>query len=695
MNADPEMVEIFLEESREGLEQLNLDLVQLEANAGDQELLDRIFRAVHTMKGTCGFLGFDHLEEITHAAEDVLGAVRRGELRVTADLTTSLLRLADVVEQALNLIAEEGSDEHVDANLVAPLLRTHLSEGPLPQQPEAPVAERDAAAARAEPAHAREASVRVDVKVLDQLQDLVSDIAFARAQLAEEIVGNERMAEPYRRLRQASKQLQDIVMFARMQPIATVLNKLPRIVRDLAQEQNKRVDLTISDKDVGVDKAINELILDPLIHVLRNAVDHGIELPNDRLAAGKTDFGTIDISVTVSGSRVRLTVSDDGRGIDPEALADKVIAAGHRTKAEMAGRTPAEILDLVFIPGLSTASAITKTSGRGVGMDVVRSAAEQVGGTAELRSTPGQGTTVILDLPLTLAIVNVIVVRVAGISYALPQIDVETMVRLEPAEQAEALLNVEDALFLRREDELTPLVPASVIAPKAPPLAGGAVLELVLLRSGGRRFGFIVDQVEDNFEAVVKPLPNVIRGISPYGGATVLPDGRAALILDIGALGRGIDVSAVEAANRGRTTPVAPDLGAPVLLVAGLDDRRNAVLLDEVERLVQVPTSAIERAGEQLVFQYDDRIVRLVDHAGVLTQSSAGALGTPEMANVVICRRGDELVGLAVARIIEIRSGPASWSAVTDSRVSGTSVIDGRVTDLVDLGAYGAAGGPT
>ncbi len=627
---DDEIVREFLEESRENLDQLDRDLVALESRSTDPELLAQVFRTFHTIKGTCGFLGYRHLEGITHAGENLLSALRDGSLHLDAASTTSLLRLVDAVRSVLATVEATGTDGDDDhAALIADLER-HL-------HPEATVADEPAAAPAVESAAKvapAEATVRIDVAVLDKLLDLVGELVVTRAQIGalDDEEEDTPLSAPYRRLRLLTDELSDGVMAARLQPIATITGKLGRVVRDLAADLGKRVRVEIEGTDLGVDKTVNEALRDPLLHLVRNAVDHGIELPDTRVQAGKPAEGLVRIRAHRAAGRIHLELSDDGRGIDTDRLVARAIATGVLSDADAAALSPQEARQLVFRAGLSTKDGVTKVSGRGVGMDVVQAALHQIGGSIAIDSAPGQGTVTRISVPLTLAVVPTLVVRCAGVRYVLPQLDVVEILRLEDDGSGAPVA-------LR--DRCLPLVHLADVL-RLPAAQGRSGRSVAVVRAHGGRIGVILDAVEDTAETIVKPLPAALRPIAAYAGVTILGDGQPALVLDAAGVAASADVAVDASPLRDSDDAPAPPA---LLVVRDAAGRGLAIPLAAVRRIEQVPAGVVDRTSGVAAVPHLGGALPLFDLSGV---------GSGEVAQVVVCDSSIGPVGLLVHRVEDL-----------------------------------------
>ena len=712
MTEDDEIVQAFLEESGENLDQLDRDLVELEARPRDPELLAQVYRAIHTVKGTCGFLGYDRLEALTHAGEDLLDALRSERLLLDVEIVTALLGLNDAVRAALARIAatgEEGPDAHQStiAALTACLNRTDSPSTAGREETAAP--EQIAVLEETEPpapaTAALESSVRVEVAVLDRLKDLVGELILARSQIGNVAAETEEgpLVLPYRQLRRVTAALQENIMQARLQPVGAVTGKFPRIARDLAGSMGKRIRVELDGEDVGVDKAVNESLRDALLHLVRNTVDHGIESPAERVAAGKDPEGRLCIRASHEGGRIRLELSDDGRGIDPRGLAARAVSAGLITRECADALSSGECMELMFMPGLSTKAEITTVSGRGVGMDIVRTNLNQIGGSIEVSSELGRGTVFRIDVPLTLAVVPIVQVWSGGGRYALPQLHVQEVVHLDPAAVHSSVDDVDGARIHRLRERLLPLVELADqlgVTAAATPADG---LMIVVVEIHGKRFGLVVDAVGDTTEVVVEPLTRATRSIAVFAGVTILADGRPTLIVDLNALAAAAGVVAVRD-DRPREVEVSDDVvdESSVLLATGFGGGHLAVSLSAVRRLERFPCQLVQRSGEVDVVQYGDAILPLLRLDALLPDSRAdgnGASGpAAEHVQTIVCHSSGGPVGLVVERIHDVVPEPSAPAQPSSRRgVIRRLVIDDRVTELLDveaLVAHARAGAP-
>jgi two-component system, chemotaxis family, sensor kinase CheA len=798
-----DIVEEFLVESHENLDQLDADLVALEQEPESRDRLSSIFRTIHTIKGTSGFLAFNRLEEVTHVGENLLSRLRDGELTLTPHRTSVLLSMVDTVRDLLTSIESSGGEGSVDVSAVvaaisavmddnaapapaavaapaapagtkaparkAPARKAAASKPPAAKKaaaPKAPAAKRAAApraaakkapaapasvpvprpapeetpvvadatpeppvpvetpqhkelpavtdvAPTTEPAEAEEhapagdgaprravadSTIRVDVDLLDELMLLVGELVLTRNQIVQYVgrTNDTDLIRASQRLNLIASELQEGVMKTRMQPIDHIWSKLPRVVRDLGIQCGKTVRLDMEGKDTELDKTLLEAVKDPLTHLVRNSVDHGIEKPDARKAAGKPAEGVLTLRAKHESGQVVVEVADDGAGIDPVKLGKKAVERGLITVAQLDRMSPTDILQLIFLPGFSTAAAVTNVSGRGVGMDVVKTNIESIGGTIEVESEAGRGTVCRLRIPLTLAIVPALTVECAGDRYAIPQISLQELVSLDAEKAANAVEEVGGAPVYRLRGELLPLVRLTDVLGLPSDRHDGHVV-IAVLRSEGRRFGLVVDRVINTEEIVVKAVGGQLKAIGLYSGATVLGDGTVALILDVQALARR--ALRTETSERGQEAreaaraAVAAETDRQRMLLAAIGGgRRVAIPLDTVTRLEQVRVESVERVGNREVVQYRGAIlpmVRLDRHLGSYGESER------EVLEVIVYSDHGRSVAIVVEEILDIVDGEtAVRSDIDDMGLLGSAVLGDKVTELLDVRAAILAADP-
>ena len=694
----------FLTETQEGLASLDAALLRLERSPDHGPTLSEVFRTIHTIKGTCGFLGLPRLETVAHAAENVLGLWRDGALAVTPTGISLILTAADRIRQIIAGLEAAGHEpEGDDAPLTAALAKVAHAEGiPAPALPacDIPVCDLSAGtiptatpAAPAQPALATPAedvqpgnsgapqTIRVALDVLEDLMVLVSELVLTRNQLLQlaRTEANTAFTVPLQRLSQITSDLQDGVMKTRMQPIGNAWSKLPRLVRDLSRDLDKRIELDMRGADTELDRQVMELIKDPLTHMVRNSADHGLETPEARRAAGKPEAGRILLNAYHEGGHIVLEIGDDGRGLDTNRIRAKALAQGFATEAELALMAERDIHRFIFGAGFSTAAAVTSVSGRGVGMDVVKTNIERIGGVVDVTSREERGTTFTIKIPLTLAIAAALIVEAGGERFAIPQAGVLELVRMSRHGDGPKAERIKDTPVLRLRGQLLPLVTLREVLRLGPaacgdPTEGGFV---IVTQIGGQMFGILVDRVFDTEEIVVKPVAPILRHITIFSGNTILGDGSVIMILDPAGIARasglGSDGPALEDA-----APVTPPQGrnTSLLLFRAGDGAPKAVPLGLIARLERLEAARIEQAGECLVVQYRGTLMPLV---------ALGDRRGGDHQPVLVIGDGERAMGLMVDEILDVMEVPLAVDAAGKRPgFLGSCVVAGRVTELLD-----------
>ena len=687
---DSEILQEFLAEMAETLDAVDLQLVRFEADPSDRSTLDGVFRLMHTLKGTSGFIGLPRMEAIAHVGEDLLDLIRDQEDAATAEAVALVMRCMDRIRWLVDVLARTGAEaEGDDFELIDEIAGFVSGEGgagavrPVVSRP-APVGppsdEAQSASVSSVEAPPGPGTIRVSVDLLEGLMTVVTDLVLTRNQLLQlsRFKTDETYSHPLQRLSNITSEVQDMVMRMRMQPIGSAWKKLPRVVRDICAELGKDVRLVMDGETAELDRQVLEAIKDPITHMVRNAIDHGLEGANERAAAGKPVAGTITLSASHQGGYIIVHIADDGRGLNTDAIRAKALEKGLVSQAQADAMDDAEVHRLIFTPGFSTASSVTSLSGRGVGMDVVRANIEQIGGQVDLVSTPGQGTVISLRIPLTLAIISALIVSVGGRRFAAPQAGVSEVVRVGPR-QPRRLESIEGAMLLSLRETLLPVVSLSASLGMGPGEPEGFVL---VMQSGARRFGLLVDQVLDTEEIVVKPLPVALRDIRQLSGATMLGDGSVALILDGDALGeqaRPVETAADAAAE---IAPEAPDTRRKLLLFKSGAGAMKAVELAYVTRLERVLSEDIEHTGSDAVLQLRGDLTR------VLTLDGARApLATCGRIQPLIILTGEQgPVALAVEQIVDVVEDRLDIELdVDEPGVLGAAVVGGVTVQVLDL----------
>jgi two-component system chemotaxis sensor kinase CheA len=788
-----EEIKEFLIESNENLASLDREIVELEQNPGNLELISSAFRAIHTIKGTSGFFGFNILGSLTHMTENLLSDVREGRQKLTPELISIVLESIDEVKRILDSIestGEEGQDTTADlrsrleASLAktksvapavelaaaaasigearadgnamdlkesasvqaAPLVLEASPRGPVvsqeaPQEPKAAanakayIAAPDANDGAAETAadRAREggnqlidSTIRVDVGLLNSLMNLVGELVLARNQLLQEAPSqSSSLQQTSQRLNLITSELQEGVMKTRMQPIGMVWSKLPRVVRDLAAHCGKKVRLEMEGTGTELDKTIIEAIKDPLTHIVRNCCDHGIEAPSIRVANNKKAEGLILLRAFHEGGVVNIEISDDGAGIDPERVKAKAVERGLLRPEHAALMSHRDALHLIFMPGFSTAAQVTSISGRGVGMDVVKSNIERIGGNVEVLSRRDNGTTIRIKIPLTLAIIPGLVVTLHGAApdqgatagelqsranssladqrwraeerFIIPQANLLELVRIESTERSHRIDTVHGTPIFRHRGELLPLIYLGrVLGRQEEHDVAGDAVNIVVLQVESRKIGLVVDRICDTQEIVVKPLGRQLKGLACYVGATIMGDGRPALILDVAGLSRlaGLGAQGRALLQDEVPKPVSADESQMLLLFRAGKFSRIAVPLALVDRLEEVSTSSIEQAAGRPVLHYRGDILPLMGLEEFLEAQPRPWSPQSAAVHVIVFSDGGRRMGLVVDQIVDIVDEVVTAPrGATVSGLLGSAVVGGKITDLLDLHALLSANG--
>lgn len=756
-----ELILEFLTETNESLGEVDGQMVELERDPNNIELLSNIFRLVHTIKGTCGFLGLSRLEKVAHHAENVLGKFRDGDLEVTPEYVTLIFESIDRIKMILSELEETGSEpEGDDTALIAKLDAVY--EGAVAKEdtpPPPPVEEKkeekvvgmateeeleaafanakgpdeleaEAKAAEEEAKKAAEAakkdkakknnskaapkessvaaqSLRVNVDVLENLMTMVSELVLTRNQLLQ-ILRTQKESEfgtPLQRLNHVVSELQEGVMKTRMQPIGNAWAKLPRIIRDLSIELGKKIDLEMKGKDTELDRQVLDMIKDPLTHMVRNSGDHGIELPEDRVKAGKPETGKIKLEAYHEGGHIIIKISDDGKGLSLDKIKEKAVANGLATEEELETMPSQSIYQFIFKAGFSTAEQVTAVSGRGVGMDVVRTNIEKIGGSIELTSQEGKGSTFTIKIPLTLAIVSALIVESAGERFAIPQLAVRELVMA--SEQSEYQIEkINNAPVLRLRDHLLPLVSLKNLMKLESPTQNCEVEAeveeqetsdctdsehryIVVTQVGSYSFGIIVDRVFDTEEIVVKPVSNILKDIEMFSGNTILGDGSVIMILDPAGIAKTTGKSDTsEGADSKKEEDI---LGSrelektTLLLFAAGDKAPKTVPLALVSRLESIKVSDIEYANGQMLIQYRGKLMQLLPFSSDYDVNALEGEDRP----VLVFTDNDRAMGLLVDEIIDIVEEHIDVEIAGNSDgIMGSAIISGKATDVIDVGYY-------
>ena len=801
---DDEILQGFIEESLEHLADIENDLLAIEEGGADidVDLVNKVFRAAHSIKGGAGFMGLTVIQDLAHATENVLGLIRSEKLIPTPEIVNVLLMSSDQLQQliedignsnkadissnvdALNMIYEQGEAPSIAAVQPAPVLEEQVpaeepvaseaveedileenheavleetvseEEGTLPPEPDiendespSPVVQGTNKKRKSKSAAKPDTSIRVTVSLLDQLMNLAGELVLSRNQLLQTITsGDVRSAETVgQRIDLVTSELQEAIMLTRMQPIGNVFNKFPRVVRDLSGKLNKQIDLTIVGKDVELDKTIIESINDPLTHLVRNSVDHGIESPQERLSKGKDARGLIVLKAYHAAGQVVIEISDDGKGIDGDVLAKTAVKKGLVTQEQTNVMSEKERINLILLPGFSTAEKVTDVSGRGVGMDVVKTNLDQLGGSIEIESDVGKGSTISIKLPLTLAIIPCQIIMTGGERYAIPQVNLEELLRIPASKISERIEKVGNAEVVRLRGNLLPLIRMSdvfeiertffdpvkevtgkdrrenvadrrsgmLLSEKVTELEnneseGGSdipedkrrsdrrqspasALNIVVVSTGAMKYGLIVDRLHDSEEIVIKPLGRHLQQCKGYAGATIMGDGRIALILDVNSIASMAGLTSLEGSERASKLAEANKEGITkskdrqALLTFSSSPLENfGVPLNQVERVEKIKSTDVEDVGGRRVMQYRGGSLPLISIDEVAMVQS---LDVQDNYLVIVFHLAGKDIGLLATGPIDAVEISTDIDDITlkQTGIMGSAIIGGKTTMLIDI----------
>lgn len=800
---DDEILQGFIEESLEHLADIENDLLEIEENGADidEDLVNKVFRAAHSIKGGAGFMGLTVIQDLSHVTENVLGLIRSGKLIPTPEIINVLLQASDKLNTMIEDVANS-NDYDIEEHLI-PLNAIFNGEALQPDaeqpEPEASVTEEVAApeapedteqvtAPEVEPVEAIEpevvtptpapvvekapepapppktakrpavkksaakvkvdTSIRVHVSLLDSLMTLAGELVLSRNQLLQTIASDDvRNAESVgQRIDLITSELQEAIMLTRMQPIGNVFGKFPRVVRDLSSKLKKDIDLIIVGKDVELDKTIIESINDPLTHLVRNSVDHGIELPEERVKKGKPAKGTVTLQAYHAAGQVVIEIIDDGKGLDGEALGEAAISKGLMTAEQVQVMSDKEKINLILLPGFSTAKEVTDVSGRGVGMDVVKTNLDQLGGQVDLISEVGAGTTISIKLPLTLAIIPCQIIMTGGERYAIPQVNLEELLRIPASQVKDRVERVGNAEVVRLRGNLLPLIRLSDVlgiertyydstekkykkdrrerisdrrgketplntdwntensiqdadnTPLSKPRSGedrrytaSSALNIVVVSNGTLKYGLIVDKLQDSEEIVIKPLGKHLQACKGYAGATIMGDGRIALILDVTNIALMADLTSVGDTSRANEVALAAEElvraqkdKQALLTFRSSETEQFAVPLNQVERIEKIKRSDIEELGGKRVMQYRGGSLSLLTVDDV---AMVQPIADHDDLLVIVFNIANQIVGLLAIGPIDALQISVSIddSTLKQPGIMGSTIIDGQTTMLIDI----------
>ncbi len=718
MENHDEILAEFILEAREIIDRLDGDFVRLEENPGDQALVGNIFRGLHTLKGSSGFFALKRLEKLSHAGESLLGKIRAGQATLDFDKSTRLLEMNDILRSIIegveaNHIEPAGDDQELIAALLgaipAEIKQTHdkISSPPTNEAPEIVLKPEPQPAPEiqleyAEPAEALMPNtpgqdvvvpVKVNPEVLDKLMNIASEMVLARNRLLpfSQQSSDKLFTSAVRSIDLLTLELQERMMKMRMQPIFHIWDKFPRLVRDVSAECGKKVRLLQEGSETELDRILLDSIRDPLIHLIRNSIDHSIESPEIRLQKGKSELAYLVLRAAHQNGIVIVEVIDDGAGVDYERVRQRAVSRGliSGEKAQLLNHK--ELIDLIFLPGFSTRDAITNLSGRGVGMDVVKNNIENIGGSIEVTSIPNEGTHVKLKIPLTLAILPTLFVRSGGEIFLIPQNRILELVRFSPNQPNNGIEDFYGTPTFRLRDKLIPLLFLDEQLKMAKkPLKPKQKLFITLLNFNGTLFGLVVEEVLNIQDIVIKPLGELLRDMSNFAGATIMGDGEVALILDVDGIARKSGLVERLQANpirqEERYVPTVEEMISVLLFeIPGLN--KIALPLDSIDHIIKLDPSQIQQNGSREVVYFNEQLMDLVRLDHYVSGGSKDSHLNHARVPVLTCHYRDRLYGLVVKQVTDIIEVPAKLHelATPQRGLNGCIIYNDQVINVLDL----------
>lgn len=679
-----ELPQEFFSEVAEASDRISNTLLKMETSEISKDTIDSLYRDIHSVKGAVQLFGLQLAGTLTHAMENSLEHARNsGATNLVDGHVSTLLLCLDLLTQAIHDPSSEEMSREVNfmVSLLAPFAETTSAivkevAKPNPQTPVSTVEATDKG----------DTTIRVQVSLLDKLMTLMGEMVLVRNQVLQ--YSNKCEDLEFLNLSQkldvVTSELQEETMKTRMQPIGNILTKFQRVVRDLSGSLHKKINLNLVGVETELDKSLIEAVKDPLTHIVRNACDHGIETPEDRLAKGKPEAGTITIKAYHEGGQVIVDIVDDGKGLSRVKLLKKAIEKGIVQADKVSELKDRDVHALIFAPGFSTAEHVTNVSGRGVGMDVVKSNIEKIGGLVEISSEEGYGTRITLKIPLTLAIVPAMIIRSNEDRYAIPQVKLVELVRIEK----KSIELLQGQAIYRLRGNILPLLNLKEILSVEADSAGDDSINIVVLNSQNHLFGMIVDEILDTADIVVKPLARFLKPISIYSGATVLGDGRVAFILDIlgiaqkhlGISGQANEQSLLDKYDHGEESPLRE------FVLVGLGaSAKHAIPLSAVSRMEEIKVSSIEYSGTQRVVRYRGSILRIVNLNDVLGYPQTA--DASELTQLIVVRVEDQTFGLEVNQIIDVLSTRdyLDESVTAHPAISGNLVTQSEIIVVIDV----------
>ena len=709
MIEDSSYINEFLEEVTETLNRLDRQFVTLEQNPSDKDCLTEIFRDLHTIKGSCGLLGLNKLESITHSGENLLGKLRDGELNVEPVIVTNLLKMMDALWKTAGCLKKNGQEGDVDYTpLIDTLALLEKGESPLDS-----LDTLDAANIQGQPGIAPEIvslasedddkqplttkednsegkNIRVNVELLDSLMNLVGEVVLARNQFSRIIHDNNdpSIQGTSQSLNRVTTDLQEAVLKARMQPIKNVWDKLPRMIRDLSMSCGNKIRLEMEGQNSDLDKSLITAIQDPVMNIIRNAIAHGIETPEERQRIGKPEEGVIRLRAFNQNGQIHIEIQDDGRSIDFQAIKNKAVDENRITPEQKEKLSNKDCGKLLFMEGFSLTENSLIKSTKGNGLTTARAKIEKIGGTLDIVIQPGVNTTLKIKIPLTLAIIPALIVSNGSNRFAIPQASIRELIWLEGEQSLQQLEEISGSQFYRLRGNLLPLVRLSQTLKSDQP-EHRSDLNIVVLQADDTSFGLVVEQIHNAEEIVVKSLDGFFKNIKVFSGATMMGDGEIVLILDV----MGLAQNALMISSKSSRDELIESVSSSkdeeeiqaMLIVSRGKKHRAAIRLSDVTRLEEVKKSALESSGKEFVIQYRGEIMSLINIPQLFNESEEPQENCDNLEVVVHTHEGKSL-GLRVNNILDIVQAKVCQKRANPAlKLLGTIITDNSVVDVIDV----------
>jgi len=690
-----EFIQEFVEEAEGHVDEIEFGLLQVAQKKGDSEYINKLFRCVHSIKGTAGFFGLEKIVKLSHTMENLFGEVRNGRIQLSDYMIDVLLSANDYLRQMIKNVFESENmdiDQHIDR------ITSIIKDAPLQEYSLPPGKNKEEDAPRKRSSGiVVEDSIRVHISLLNDLMNLASELVLGRNQLLRALENHHKSIpgiEPIlQNVDRITTELQERIMQTRMQPLGNVFNKFPRLIRELSRKTKKDIRLEMSGTDVELDKSIVESLADPLTHLIRNAVDHGIEPASERIKLGKEEVGLISIKAYHEGGHVIIDIADDGRGLDEEKIRQKAIERGLIQAEDIAKMSDEELLEMIFLPGFSTSQTVTDISGRGVGMDVVKTNIEKLGGAIEIFTQREKGTTFRLNLPLTLAIISSIIVEVMGQKFALPQVNLQEIVRIKPGDSERRIEYANGIKVLRLRNKLLPLISLSEILglheEGSNEARTSSIIRVLVLKIGSKRFGLIVDVIHDGEEILVKPLPGYLKDCKAYSGVTILGDGSIAMILDpegIAAVsGLKFTDELIGDSGESNIIDAYEEKREPILLFKCSGHEIFGLSLSMISRVEEIKRDDIQTIGDREYIKFRDRTLRIIrpeDYIPVNKKRTDN-----QKLYVLVVKNTYSPIGILVEKIYDtiMISMGQSQKDIKARGIMGTAFWDNVIVLLLDL----------